>query len=231
MLKKELAISLTQSEARWGNRYLLFELVFLGSIIRLALAYIYPAATNVHVNFLYFLINFLAVGGIFRKFLLESARHTAKNMVRFLIGAVAGFFAYQALSQGLSVLIVAFFPDFFNVNDANLSATAQQDFLLMAIGTVLLVPIVEETLHRGLIFGLLHRRSRIAAYAVSSLLFCAIHVMSYIGYYEPMHLLICFVQYLPAGLVLAWAYEYSGSIYAPTLIHMAVNTIGILSMR
>ena len=103
--------------------------------------------------------------------------------------------------------------------------------LLMLIGTVILVPPVEECLFRGLIFGLFHRRSRLAAYAVSSLLFCAIHVIGYIGYYEPLHLLLCFVQYLPAGLALGWAYEFSGSIYAPTLIHMAVNAIGILSMR
>ena len=74
MSKKELPIPLTFPEIRWGIRYLLFEMVFLGSIIRLALAYLYPAATNAHVNFIYFLINFLAVVWIFRTFLVESAR-------------------------------------------------------------------------------------------------------------------------------------------------------------
>ena len=231
MLKKELPIPLTQGESIWGNRYLLFQMVFLGSIIRLALAYLYPAATSAHVNFVFFLTNFLAVGWIFRHYLLNSIKFTGKNLPGCLIGAVVGFVAYQALSRCLSVLISILYPDFYNVNDASLSATAQGSFVLMAVGTVLLVPIVEETLYRGLVFGLLHRRSRIGAYIVSALLFCAIHVMSYIGYYEPLQLLICFVQYLPAGLVLAWVYEYSGSIFAPTLIHMAVNTIGILSMR
>ena len=231
MLKKELPISLTFYETRWGIRYLLFELVFLGSIIRLALAHLWPAATNVHVNFIYFLTNFLSVGWIFRSFLMDSARHTAKNILPVLISAAAGFIAYQILIRCLSAAIVLLFPEFFNVNDSSIAVTTQENFLLTAIGTVLLVPITEEILFRGLVFGLLHRRSKIAAYVISALIFCAIHVVSYIGYYEPLHLLLCFVQYLPAGLVLAWAYESSGSIFAPTLIHMAVNAIGILSMR
>jgi membrane protease YdiL (CAAX protease family) len=99
----------------------------------------------------------------------------------------------------------------------------------MVIGTVVLVPIVEETLYRGLIFGLLPKR--ILRYAVSVGAFCAIHVMGYIGYYEPLHLLLCFMQYIPAGLVLAYAYERSGSIFAPILIHMAINGIAMLFMR
>lgn len=231
MNKRELPINLTLSETRWGIRYLLFEMVFLGSIIRQVLGIFWPAHTNAHVNFFYFLINFLCVGWIFRRYLIASIRHTVKRIPQLFLSALGGYAAYNVLSDLLSLGIVSLFPNFFNVNGSSISASVQDGFLLMAIGSIVLVPIVEETLFRGLIFGLFHRRSRLAAYAVSSLLFCAIHVIGYIGYYEPLHLLLCFVQYLPAGLALGWAYEFSGSIYAPTLIHMAVNAIGILSMR
>ena len=42
---------------------------------------------------------------------------------------------------------------------------------------------------------------------------------------------MCFVQYLPAGLMLAWSYEKSNTIVTPILIHTVINAIAIYSMR
>jgi membrane protease YdiL (CAAX protease family) len=39
------------------------------------------------------------------------------------------------------------------------------------------------------------------------------------------------VQYLPAGLALAWAYEKADTIWAPILMHMTINQISITFMR
>lgn len=231
MQKNELPISLTRSETVWGTRYLLFELVFLPSLLSLALSFLWPVAQAVHLDFLYFSVNFAAVLWIFRHFLLDSLRHTATNLIPSLLAAAAGFAVYQVLSIGLSVAIIGLFPNFYNVNDAGIAISARENLLLMSLGTIVLVPIVEETLFRGLVFGQLRRRNRVLGYVLSTLIFCAIHVIGYIGYYEPLHLLICLIQYVPAGVVLAWTYEYSGSIFAPTLIHMTVNAIGVLSMR
>ena len=61
------------------------------------------------------------------------------------------------------------YPDFSNVNDTSIMELTQQNYTLMAIGTVLLVPVVEETLYRGVVFGSLYKRSRVAAYTVSTL--------------------------------------------------------------
>ena len=44
-------------------------------------------------------------------------------------------------------------------------------------------------------------------------------------------LLLCFCQYIPAGICLGWAYAKSGTIWCPVLIHMTVNQIGMLFMR
>ena len=55
--------------------------------------------------------------------------------------------------------------------------------------------------------------------------------MGYLSAYPVHHLLLAFLQYLPAGLVLAWAYRKSGSIFSPILIHAAVNTLALLSLR
>ena len=105
------------------------------------------------------------------------------------------------------------------------------DYTLMIIGTVLLVPITEELLYRGLIFASLYNRSRVLAYIVSTLAFAALHVYTYIGTYPPEQLLLCLLQYLPAGICLGWAYAKTDSIWTPVLIHMTVNTIAVSAMR
>ena len=220
---------LTKSEATWGLRYLLFQLAFLPSLAWQALSLLWPQAQSVHLNLLCWSINFCAVCWIFRKYLLESSKKFTENILSSLGIVAAGFVIYQLLIIGLSALLVRLFPQFFNVNDASIAVSAQQSFPLIAFGTVVLVPIVEEVFYRGLIFGLLPKR--FLRYIVSIAIFCTIHVMGYIGYYQPLHLLICFVQYIPAGLVLAACYDFSGSIFVPTAIHMAVNAIAISSMR
>ena len=44
-------------------------------------------------------------------------------------------------------------------------------------------------------------------------------------------LLLCFLQYLPAGYCLAWCYANTGTIVTPILMHMIVNAYGISAMR
>ena len=44
-------------------------------------------------------------------------------------------------------------------------------------------------------------------------------------------LLLCFLQYIPAGIALGWAYVRSGSILTPILIHTLVNAIGVAILR
>jgi membrane protease YdiL (CAAX protease family) len=56
-------------------------------------------------------------------------------------------------------------------------------------------------------------------------------VLGYIGSADLLTLALCFLQYIPAGLCLAWAYDASGSIFAPVLIHTVINALGILSLR
>ena len=38
---------------------------------------------------------------------------------------------------------------------------------------------------------------------------------------------MAFLQYLPAGLCLAWAYTKADTIFAPILIHAIINAVSI----
>ncbi|MBQ9762500.1 MAG: CPBP family intramembrane metalloprotease [Oscillospiraceae bacterium] len=222
-MHKQLPIQLNISETRWGIRYLLFQLVFLATILSYALYYLFPGYNSAHLNFSYFSVNFAAVCWIFRDYLQASAGDFSNRWRKSLMAASLGFLVYYLSIFAVSAITYRLFPSYVNTNDVVINHAGRQNFYLMAVGTVLLAPVAEELFYRALVFGTLHRRSRILAYAVSTLVFAAIHVHGL----DP----VSFVQYLPAGLVLAWAYEFSGSIAAPLAIHIAVNTIGTLSMR
>ena len=231
MKEIQLPVQLLPREIKWGIRYLLFQLVFLGSVLALLLQILQLPATDMYLDTAYFITNFGLVVWIFRHYLWQSLKHGIKHWCKLLIAAVVGFIAYRLLSRCLDLLLELCHPEFFNVNDASIAGYGRAHFVVTAIGTVILVPLAEETLYRGLIFGLLQRKNRPFAYAISTLFFAYIHIMGYIGSYPPSLLLLCLVQYIPAGLALAAAYEYSGSILAPILIHMTVNTLATLSLR
>ena len=102
--------------------------------------------------------------------------------------------------------------------------------VLTAISTIFLAPLSEECLFRGLMFGQTLKKSRLGAYALSAACFALIHVMGYLGTYTPLQLVLSLVQYLPAGLVLAWSYEKAGTIAVPILIHMIINAISMVQI-
>ena len=159
------------------------------------------------LNFLIFAINFICTALIFVKFLWH---HAAKFILRpgyYLLAALSGFGMYMLLNQALSVTI------------------------LMAVGTVILVPLAEELLFRGLIFRTLYRKNPILGYVISTLAFSAIHVLSYIGRYDPLVLIICFIQYIPGALILSESYARTDCIFVPVLIHMTLNFFATISMR
>ena len=144
---------------------------------------------------------------------------------------VLGLAAYYACNWAVTWIIRQLAPSFSNYNDASIAAMSRGSYYLMLVGTVILVPPVEECLYRGLIFRNLYGKSRWAAYLVSILAFALIHILGYVGQYSPLALLMAVLQYLPAGLCLAWAYTKADTIFAPIVIHAAINFISIHGLR
>ena len=231
MGKRQLPVPLLRHEIRWGIRYLLFQLVFLGPLLSATLSQFFPGIQSIHIDTAYFLVNFAAVVGIFHRFLGKSLKHGLFHLGRLLLTVGLAFIIYVLLTIGLNIWITRLSPDFQNVNDASIAQYTDERFWLTFLGTVILVPTAEEALYRGLIFGGIRQRNRLLAYILSVSIFAFIHIMGYLGTTPLPFLALCLLQYVPAGLVLAFSYEYSGSILAPILIHTAVNTIAILSMR
>lgn len=213
-----------------GFGYLLFQLLVLPVLLGWFNSLLDLGLDVSRLNLLLYTVNFAALVGIFRKFLAESLRGAVKNISTVLVAAGVGFLAYRFSSTVVGIVTFHFVPDFQNVNDANIASMAQGDFTKWAFATVVLVPPAEELLFRGTLFGGLYNRSKILAWVLSVVSFALIHTVGYVGYYPWDLLLICTLQYLPAGICFAAAYRYCGNIFAPILIHAAVNALGILTM-
>lgn len=227
----KLAVHLTDKEQIWGVLYLLFSVLLLPSLLVWLNSLLPTPLASAWVNFLYFTCNFLFVFWIFHGFFKRSLIYAGKNFWNFFVAVLVGFAAYWLASWLLSLALRHLFPAYTNLNDSSILSMAHHHFVIMFLGTVVLVPVAEEALHRGLIFGSLYPKSHWAAYVISVTVFAVVHIAGYVGRYSYADLLIAFVQYLPGGLSLAWAYRKSGSIFAPMLIHAVINAIGLLSMR
>lgn len=227
---KKLTVTTTSKERLWGWIYLALQLLFLPSLLFLCNLFFNLQFSDTEINFLFFALNFIFVTVIFHRFILENGKLALASPVNVILTAISGYFLYTISSYVLTSVILAVYPDFYNVNDDYVSGMVTDNFNLMIVGTALLVPITEEVLYRGLIFSSLYNRSRMLAYIVSTLAFAALHVINYIGAYSPLHLLLCLLEYLPAGLCLAWAYARTDTIWTPILIHTLVNFIAVSVM-
>ena len=228
---RKLSVKTTFHERLWGWIYLALQVLVLPILLAVANIMFGLYLSDAELNFVFFAINFTVVTVIFHRFILENAKIALRDPVGVLLKGIAGFVLYIVLSNIVTFIINEINPNHYNVNDDFISTMVADDYTLMIIGTVLLVPITEELLYRGLIFASLYNRSRVLAYIVSTLAFAALHVYTYIGTYPPEQLLLCLLQYLPAGICLGWAYAKTDSIWTPVLIHMTVNTIAVSAMR
>ena len=227
-MKQNLHPVPSKKELILGSLYLAFQWLFLPIIVVLVFQ---DRLSVTRMNCMIFAVNFAVTLPIFRRFLKASMEEFRQHPGHCLFFVLKGFGIYWLGSYVLSFVILGIDPNFANINDATIDAMAAEDFGLMALCTVVLVPIVEELLYRGIFFGGLYNRNRVAAFVVSTLIFAVIHVTSYVGYYPPTTLLLCFLQYIPAGIALAWAWMKSGSIITPIVMHMIINAIGITAMR
>lgn len=217
----------TREETLWGIMWLVVSMIMLPAVLSLGNLLLGCPLSDGLLNFVYYCLNFCITVWLFRRFLRYNLEIALKRPFAVLWYSLLGYLGQQALTELLTYGIFLICPDFSNVNDSNIYAMLEEDLIPLAIGTVFLVPLAEETLHRGLVFRGLFDRNPTLSYLVSMVVFAAIHVVGYIGIYPPLTLLMCFLQYLPAGYCLCWCYRQTGTILSPILLHTLVNATGI----
>ena len=141
------------------------------------------------------------------------------NLVTFSdIGlALAGFFGYLVFSAILTALFSVF--PWFNLNENQplLYSTliSPSGKILAAIALVVVGPILEEVIYRGLVYGKLRKKhSLITSILTVSILFGFLHGQWNVG-----------VDVFALSVVACLMRETTGTIYAGIILHILKNTI------
>lgn len=218
-----LGPGLSAAEQVAGFCYLPFYVVLLSLLLQYVSGLLGLKLTDLQLNICFFVINCIMVWVIFHNFLIRSFRGI--HFWELVQALILGFVLYYAGNFVFSLIVGWLKLEITSYNDETVLALAQQSRAVMIVCAVIIAPLVEETLVRGLLFGVIRRKSRVAAYVVSILFFAVIHVWQYLLSYELGPVLLAALQYIPAGIALGWTYEKSNTIWAPILLHMLINAI------
>lgn len=220
---------MTRREALAGAVYVLVHFALLPLLFDV-LAEQSAWFTVGRVNLLYYALGvaFLAVfmlPWLYRQYLCFTDR------VVWCIGSIAGAYLLNYLLSGVLVLLLSTLEleAGETPNDAAIMALQGFDARVVKAVSIFLAPVLEETLMRGVVFGTLRRVHRVAAYAVSVLLFAYCHVWMHAP--EGLMFWLAIVQYIPVSIALCNCYERSGSIWSPVLLHMFINAMGYTAME
>ena len=227
MKQYDLGVHLTKGERIAGFCYLPFYVFLVAWGLRLLSRLAGLDLSLAQINLIYGYINFAAIVIIFHRFLAQSLKHIVHSFWPFVQALILGFALYYAVNLALGLLLGWLWPGLENPADDTTIELVRSSGGVMLVCAVFLGPLVEETLMRGLIFGVIQPKNRIAAYAVSALMFAVLHLWQFAGSVSVGVFLGDILLYLPAGLALAWTYEKAGTIWAPIVLHTFINALSL----
>lgn len=177
-------------------------------------------------NVVYYLISVMLVFLLFWRFLKRNFEllldRLPENLFALLVG-LAGAELFRALVTLLPCPVEN--PNVYNYREQFLLSPGATTVIL-----VVLMPIVEEMIFRGFLFGTVRRYSRGLAYVLSAGLFALYSVWQFVfscGAVDLRYLLLA-GRYLPMALALSWCYDAGSSVWTAVLLHMAVNGLALL---
>lgn len=178
-------------------------------------------------NMIYYYVLFAVTLLVFWNFLGRTTSYFLSSAGRTLSTVAIGLVAFYGLNELSYRVLRLVLSGHTNLNDVTISAqiadAPRSTFLIV----VFLAPFVEEVLFRGYVFGNLREHSRTAAYLISCLLFAFLHVWQFAVVERSLSYFLLMLQYLVPGLVLAWCYERSGTLWGSILLHAFVNALAV----
>ena len=231
MKRKAFHLPMNQTESIVGWVYVFVHTFAMTFLLAALNNYIFPRMgfqlSETNLNLLYYIVGFLFLLAFLFHFWRESFADMCGAVPDTLIAVIVGYVAYVLLMNLVSGALGFFLKNLTNPNSAAVIQSTKLNPNKMIVIGVLLAPVVEETLFRGVVFGTIRRSSRLAAYIVSALFFSVYHLWSYFLYQYAPSLFLYLLQYIPAGLVLAWCMERGRSFWASVFLHMIINYVSI----
>ena len=132
--------------------------------------------------------------------------------------AVVGFIVYAIIGTAVMVTLKALFPDLAleQAQDFGFKTVYGGERVLAFIALVIMAPVVEELLFRGLLYGKMRRSGMNVAIStlIVSLLFALAHMQLNVG-----------IDVFILSIILCLVREYTGSIGTSIVIHMMKNAL------
>ena len=184
---------------------------------------------DVWTNVIYYGIGFVVILATMWNYLRLSFHRLTDDIVRFF-GVLACAYAVELVLSSLFMAATQLFGELPSPNQEMVGELAGKDYKHMMAMAVLLAPIVEETLFRGVIFGSCAKKSRVLAYVVSILAFSLYHVWQYAVVMQDWTMLLGAIQYIPISAALCFCYDRSSTIWTPIFFHMFNNALAMSMM-
>lgn len=226
------------SQAKWLCLLTVLPLYFIGSsligtallkfvIITFSL-HLDEMAINAYLNLIVDLGMLLYVVWILKDSLKQQLHDFKKDIKKNLLyGCIIGvLFIYGVgfLGNIISALLGATTD---SQNQVLITTMARAYPVMMFISTVILAPILEEIIFRGMIFGWLYEVNPKLAHFISAFIFGFVHVMIAMMSGNISEFIQIF-SYFFMGFALSYLYEKRNNIYVPILAHTMNNLISMV---
>ena len=170
---------------------------------------------GIYLNLICSLLSFVLVVWLLRDFLIDNIKRFKEHFTdNFVYSITIGIVMIYGISIVANMII-------------NFVFCGNNGALLMAFQSVILAPILEELLFRGLVFRSLRDKSKWLAIFASSFLFGFLHIYSAL-FAGDLSQLIYLFSYGGMGFAFSYAYEKRKTICVPILMHMINNLVAII---
>lgn len=183
--------------------------------------------TAPQANFMCYAVGLIYMLCVARRFLRRDFDVLCDDVLGLLLHVLSDYILFIACNIMIGLIFVSLKLDA-NPNNQAVNELAGAERGVVTAMAVFMAPIVEELMFRGGIFLPLRKHSRVAAYAVSALIFSLYHVWGY-AVDNPV-LWLYTLQYIPVSLILCRCYERTNSIWGCIFLHMLINGVSINTM-
>lgn len=149
---------------------------------------------------------------VIRKFIKYEAGFNLKP-AHIVLGLISIFIIWFEC-QCVSTWLYTFSKD---TNFDSYAELVEQHFVEYLILSIVIAPIMEEILMRGIVFGSINKSNKIAAYVVSIGVFTLLHGTI-------THIPSCVIF----GLIFAFLYDMTGNLIVPIVVHILNNLMSVV---
>lgn len=214
---------MTDTERRRGLAFLLLYLFVFPYFNGWAQRLLFSDAESMpaEANVVYYGFLFVLVLLVFWGFLKEDFLGLLDWLPENLFSLAAGLLLAGGFRVALHLLPLHIFDPMAGQYAAEFAAAPGPTLVLLLV----LIPVVEELVYRGIVYGTLRSYSPALAGVAATILYALANVWRYALELGDVRVLLLAFLYLPKGAALTWCYDNGGSIWACALCHAAINGV------